>query len=455
MASLLSLPANFRRKLLKWRWGITTALSLTLVVVGIIENRSQWQDGFNIEMLLQLLILGLAIPLLIGAVLNQENTRLKLVHTANYFHLQQALRQQLSDAKDWEEVATILLQFPRTIVPMRDVSLMVLNQTTGRYEKAAEWSRDGREIPCLEPAPIAGLCSADMEAEPLLVPCGCLGVQAETKGLNCFCLPLSYRNYQIGILNLYFSSDTVLTSDQITLLNEVAPDMAIGVEHALLQRSIILHQKAGEAMQERLARYLHDSLGHNIAYLRLKLEQLIGEEELQANEAVRLEVSRMLEVAQESYDQVRNLLSDIRSEVLPELSSEILKYATLIARRANFMVKFIDLGDPLPLTPYLHRQILYIAREAIRNIEKHAQAQQVTIAISWTADRFTIEISDDGIGFDRESLNNQDGHYGLKIMQECAEEIEGSLTLTSTPYVGTRVTFWMPIIEKIANPLVT
>jgi two-component system nitrate/nitrite sensor histidine kinase NarX len=103
----------------------------------------------------------------------------------------------------------------------------------------------------------------------------------------------------------------------------------------------------------------------------------------------------------------------------------------------------------------VHRQILYLAREAIRNIEKHAQAQQVTIAISWTADRFTIEISDDGIGFDRESLNNQDGHYGLKIMQECAEEIEGSLTLTSTPYVGTRVTFWMPIVEKIANPLVT
>jgi signal transduction histidine kinase len=406
-------------------------------------------------MFLQLLILGLAIPLLIGAVLSQENTRLKLVHTADYLHLQQALRQQLSDAQDWDEVATILLQFPRTFVPMRDVSLMILDQTTGRYEKAAEWSRDGREIPCLEPSPLGGLCSVDMEAEPLLVPCGCLRVQAETKDLNCFCLPLSYRNYQVGILRLFFSSDTVLTSDQITSLNEVAPEMAIGIEHALLQRSIVLHQRAGEAMQERLARYLHDSLGHNIAYLRLKLEQLIGEEELQANQAFHLEISRMLEVAQEAYDQVRNLLSDIRSEVLPELSSAILKYVTLIARRANFMVKFVDLGDPLPLTPYLHRQILYIAREAIRNIEKHAQARQVTIAISWTADRLAIEISDDGIGFDRESLNNQDGHYGLKIMQECAEEIGGSLTLSSTPYVGTRVTFWMPIVEKIANPLVT
>jgi two-component system nitrate/nitrite sensor histidine kinase NarX len=252
---------------------------------------------------------------------------------------------------------------------------------------------------------------------------------------------------------LYFSSDIVLTSDQVTLLNEVAPDMAIGVEHALLQRSIVLHQREGEAMQERFARYLHDSLGHNIAYLRLKLEQLIGEEDLQASPVLRLDMSRMLEVAQESYDQVRNLLSDIRSKELPELSSAILQYATLIARRANFMVKFIDLGDPLPLTPYVHRQILYIAREAIRNIEKHAQAQQVTITISWTAERFTLEISDDGIGFERERLNNQDGHYGLKIMQECTEEIEGSLTLASTPYVGTRVTFWMPIVEKqLAEP---
>jgi signal transduction histidine kinase len=447
---MLSLPENLRRKLLKWRWGITTALSLILVAVGIIENRLTWQGRFDFELPL---LLGLVISLLIGAVLSQENARLKLVHTADYIHLQQALRQQLSDAQDWEEVTTILLQFPRTIVPVRDVSLMILNQTTERYEKSAEWSRDGREIPFLETSPISGVCYTDLEAEPRLVSCRCLGIQAETKGLNCFCLPLSYRNYQIGILNLYFSSDIVLTSDQVTLLNEVAPDMAIGVEHALLQRSIVLHQREGEAMQERFARYLHDSLGHNIAYLRLKLEQLIGEEDLQASPVLRLDMSRMLEVAQESYDQVRNLLSDIRSKELPELSSAILQYATLIARRANFMVKFIDLGDPLPLTPYVHRQILYIAREAIRNIEKHAQAQQVTITISWTAERFTLEISDDGIGFERERLDNQNGHYGLKIMQECTEEIEGSLTLASTPYVGTRVTFWMPIVEKqLAEP---
>ena len=70
-------------------------------------------------------------------------------------------------------------------------------------------------------------------------------------------------------------------------------------------------------------------------------------------------------------------------------------------------------------------------------------AGQVNINLAWEEDVLTVSLSDDGVGFDPEGI--QPGlHYGLAIMQERAGEINGQLSLTSCPDMGTELVLRLP-----------
>ena len=89
------------------------------------------------------------------------------------------------------------------------------------------------------------------------------------------------------------------------------------------------------------------------------------------------------------------------------------------------------------------RQLFYIFREALTNIERHAQASQVSINIGWDENCLSLAVSDNGMGFD--PLNTQYGsHYGLKFMRERAELLNGSLNVQSTVGSGTKLVVQVP-----------
>ncbi len=199
-----------------------------------------------------------------------------------------------------------------------------------------------------------------------------------------------------------------------------------------------------ERERARLARDLHDSLGHSLGYLHLKLDALAGARALSENLEVRRELAQMRDVTNEAYEVVRGMLAASLPHTSTDLATALLVQARSVGQRGKFKVQVTSEGQPRTLSPIVQQQLLYLFQEALVNVEKHAYARQVDINVEWGEDTLTISFSDDGKGFDPDDIR-ADGHFGLAIMQERAQEINGQLTLSSCPDSGTELVLRLPL----------
>lgn len=195
-------------------------------------------------------------------------------------------------------------------------------------------------------------------------------------------------------------------------------------------------------MQLDIARDLHDTLGQNISFLRLKLDHLAGRRTRKQAE-MQVELQNMARAANESYDLIRGTLAILQSVNSADLYRLFTRYAEQIEERAGFKLTCATRGEPQPLSAPRMRQLFYIFREALNNIEKHADATQVSMEMQWNANCLHLIIADNGKGFD----NAQPPfgvHYGLKFMRERVELLDGSLSVQSEVGSGTRVEAQIP-----------
>jgi len=205
------------------------------------------------------------------------------------------------------------------------------------------------------------------------------------------------------------------------------------------------HATALEAERARIARDLHDLLGQSLGYLRLKLDGFTSKEVKPDPNKFRKDLIRMRDVANEAYELVRSMVVAARSTTSTHLATILLTQAKSIGNRAHFELHFSTTGQPYLLSPIVQQQIFYIFNEALNNVAKHAKAQNVYIQMIWQENSLNITILDDGQGFETSSFPS-DGHFGLRIMQERAEEINGLLSITSNINEGTRLTIHLPLV---------
>jgi PAS domain S-box-containing protein len=199
-----------------------------------------------------------------------------------------------------------------------------------------------------------------------------------------------------------------------------------------------------ETERARIARDLHDSLGQSLAFLHRKLDEFTSTNILPEIEPIHTQLTRMRDVANEAYELVRGMLAAARPSNSTGLATALLAQAQSARNRARFKVNLANEGQPRRLSPIVQHQALYIFQEALSNVVRHANAQHVDLKLVWTEDILTIILADDGCGFDP-NTSLADGHYGLTIMQERAEEINGFLSITSRPTVGTELTLRLPL----------
>ncbi len=208
-------------------------------------------------------------------------------------------------------------------------------------------------------------------------------------------------------------------------------------------RDLTAHKQA-ELERERIARDLHDSLGHSLGYLHLKLDQLAASEGLDDVTVLRREVARMRDVASQAYEMVRGMLATLHPSNATDLATGLLVMARAAGQRADFEVQLSSEGRTRALHPIVQQQALYLFREALNNVVKHASAGHVDIHLSWGESALTITLADDGCGFAVGELVPE-GHYGLGMMQERAHEVNGQLTFRSRPGAGTQVALRVPL----------
>lgn len=201
------------------------------------------------------------------------------------------------------------------------------------------------------------------------------------------------------------------------------------------------------AMQERhrIARDLHDSLGHSLTGLNFQLQtaiQLCKLDSYQAQEFLN-EAHRLVKVASQ---EVRQSVKALRNDELETKSLESLIDALVNSFEQNtgFSPEVeINLSTAIPsqfITP-----IYRIIQEALNNICKYAVATEVKISISYisqTSEKLYLKIVDNGRGFDPEKVC---GGYGLQGIQERVDFLQGNFQLESQPGHGCCIAVEIPL----------
>lgn len=195
-------------------------------------------------------------------------------------------------------------------------------------------------------------------------------------------------------------------------------------------------------MQLDIARDLHDTIGQNISFLRMKLDYLVGKRTKKQAE-MQGELRAMARAANESYDLMRGTLAILQSVDSTDLFRLFTRYAEQIEERAAFKAHLVSRGDPKPLSAPRMRQLFYIFREILNNIERHANASQVCVEMFWNTDHLSLTVSDNGIGFDTAQVQFG-GHYGLRFMRERVKLLNGSLGVHSGIGSGTKIEVRIP-----------
>jgi signal transduction histidine kinase len=108
----------------------------------------------------------------------------------------------------------------------------------------------------------------------------------------------------------------------------------------------------------------------------------------------------------------------------------------------------VDVHVGLPVTEALDagasEAIEYVLREALRNVEKHANASTVSVELALVDGAVRVTVTDDGRGFEVGALDDDGGHYGLVGMRERLVDAGGDLTVHSAPGEGTTLAAVVP-----------
>jgi two-component system sensor histidine kinase DegS len=158
---------------------------------------------------------------------------------------------------------------------------------------------------------------------------------------------------------------------------------------------------------------------------------------------IKSELPTMMRAADETYDLIRGTLAILQSIDTADLHTLFVRYAKQVEERSAFRVDFSTEGVIRSLSSTRMRQLFYVFREILNNIEKHASATEVKIEIAWDHDCLKLLVSDNGKGFDMDQVHFG-GHYGLKFMRERVDLLNGSLSVNSVSGSGTNVLVNVP-----------
>ena len=216
----------------------------------------------------------------------------------------------------------------------------------------------------------------------------------------------------------------------------------IGTERARLREMAAEVIEAGDRERRRLAHELHDSTAQRVAAMVLHL----GAAMQGADPALRARLAPAKSLGDEVVEELRTIAHLIHPRVLEDIG--LGAALRTLAREMAPPGVVIDVGGDLE-APRLARDLesmLYrVAQEAVGNALRHGRARRIALSLLVDGARATLEIRDDGTGFDvAEQLRRQDG-LGIFSMGKRMSHVHGHLDITSGAGQGTRVRASVPL----------
>jgi signal transduction histidine kinase len=214
-------------------------------------------------------------------------------------------------------------------------------------------------------------------------------------------------------------------------------------------------EAAAQSERNRIARELHDSIKQQIFSMSVSAATLkaLGSDQSgpygENAEDARKAVEDIQRSAREAHVEMQALLQQLRPAPLENSSLvealHVQAQALGFRTGAQVYVELAALPDDDRLLPGTQEAIFRMVQEAFANIARHARARTIWLALHTTEQALRIEIRDDGQGFD--TANVRTG-MGLNHLHERAQELHGSVEVSSQPGQGTTVLISIPLLES-------
>ncbi|MEK4425098.1 sensor histidine kinase [Solibacillus sp. FSL K6-1523] len=187
--------------------------------------------------------------------------------------------------------------------------------------------------------------------------------------------------------------------------------------------------------RQRIARDLHDTIGHTLTMIKIKTELTTKLMDRDSNRA-KDELNDILSTTRTALKQVREIVSDMN---FISLESELLHCKNAL-HTAHISFKLNHQCSNILLASVEETMLALCVREATTNLIKHSQAKNCRVEIDCVDHIYCLKIVDDGVGLENQSLGN-----GISSMKERMNALQGTASINNAPTRGTLVTFKFPI----------
>lgn len=250
-------------------------------------------------------------------------------------------------------------------------------------------------------------------------------------------VPLSTATRRLGMLVVVRPAGDEFSAHDMRLLEALGNQASV-----LLERSLLYEEVAAGAIVEersRLAREIHDGLAQHLAFLKMRVSWL-----QRSNAPIETKQLKDIEsVLETALIEARHAITTLRADVQSTTTHEAIQgYAEEFGQVAGLRVAVEGAEDMPEVGPKARVELLRVVQETLNNIRKHAQATEVTVSMSHDDSGVEVSVRDNGHGFQVDQT--LEGHFGLQIMSERAQSVNGRFEVVSTPGTGTLVRIWVP-----------
>lgn len=269
---------------------------------------------------------------------------------------------------------------------------------------------------------------------------------------QCLSAPLHVGEQVIGAICVVRSKDQPFEEEESRAFSLLANSAAIAILNARYaeQARQLAQRAAALSERERLASELHDNLAQTLNLVNFKIGQIQAMLSDSMSETAQTEIKQVQTNVESAIEEVRLVVSEMASpantyeeELLPQLERSVEEFE----QATGIVVGVTGVESAhTRLTALAQKQLLMIISEALTNIQRHAEAENVSLHFCADQDSLHVTIEDDGRGFQPEMIKGRH-HLGLRIMRTRAERSGGTVDIVSSPGKGTRVNACFPLGE--------
>jgi signal transduction histidine kinase len=263
-------------------------------------------------------------------------------------------------------------------------------------------------------------------------------------------IPLHLGELFLGIIGVISRKSRNFNESDTQLLKQLGYQVFVAIENARLHQQL----RYGAALEEqnRLAREFHDNLAQAMGYIKIKsimAHDMLIKEDI---EKARSHLDELINTTSVLYTDIREAIFNLRNtdsdqgDFFSALQEYLMEYQQYYGLDVRFTM---DDSSSLEFSPEVANQLMRIVQEALSNVRRHACAQKVWIHCWQDQGEIKISIEDDGSGFDPQEISTRETSkqsYGLQIMRERVQYINGELKIDSAPGKGTKILIQIPSV---------